>query len=283
MSKVWHKSSTRVLVYGGSWEDAVSTIRAMTFGKMIDLARDRVRFYQSDLFHDALWLREMITGPMQFEWVARESGTFIGESALAVKDYDWENSQHYRFDIRLDEKDRWVLDTYESVEHESIPIEDCDLATSVAGCIYHPAPVKTDCTGYYTEAGSLQHDGETCPVHEDVMTMFIPSGDALSIAPWENSHVTPQDFPTLRNDLNTEPSAPTRKEMKMEDIIRDLREKFSEAESTKDQLESYQSDINDAVDELETYLSDLDDLINSLDSLPEISLYVDLDTVSFDS
>ncbi len=91
------------------------------------------------------------------------------------------------------------------------------------------------------------------------------------------------NFPTLRNDLTTEPNAPTRKENKMESIIRDLREKYEEASNSKDQLEEYQSSINDAVDELDTYMSELDDLISSLDSLPEVSVYVDLDTVSFDS
>lgn len=69
----------------------------------------------------------------------------------------------------------------------------------------------------------------------------------------------------------------------MDQIIRDLRDKYEEASNSKDQLEEYQSNINDAVDELDTYMSDLDDLISNLDQLPEVSVYVDLDTVSFDS
>jgi uncharacterized coiled-coil DUF342 family protein len=115
------------------------------------------------------------------------------------------------------------------------------VATTAAGCIYHPAP-----------AGG-----------------------------WKESLIE-EEIPTLRND-STEFNTPFRKENKMESIIRDLRDKYEEASNSKDQLEEYQSNINDAIDELDIYMSDLDDLISSLDSLPEVSVYVDLDTVSFDS
>lgn len=293
MSKIWDRISTRTLVYGGSWDDAKSTIRALTYGKMIELARDTVQYYISDLYHDALWLNQELIEPGEFQWIARESGTWIGETALQVRDDKYTTQTRYKFVIREEGYQKWVLDTYEQIEdtgdwreeipgtgvnyygqpvedvvqetnvpdtiswadrHAALDINECENAKAIEGCIFHPAPVG----GWTKETTDKGYD-------DIVKMLFEPN------------------IPTLRNDLNTEPSAPLRKEMKMDDIIRDLRDKFSEADSTKDQLEEFVSNINDAVEELETYLSDLDDLINSLDSLPEVSIYVDLDTVSFDS
>ena len=242
--KVWVRIDTNTLVSGGGWKDSESTIRATLFAKLLELARDRVKVYQSDLFHDALWIKERVTGPMSFEWIARESGTFIGDSTLHIKDEDWPNATRYRFEIRMDDKQRWVLDTYEAVmerPHTDLSTEECEFATTAAGCIYHPA--------------DIQPKVQT----EEILEMIFP----------EN--------PTLRNEFTT------RKVNTMDSIISDLREKMQEAESTKEQLEEYKYNIDEAVSELETYMSDLDDLIGSLESLPEVSLYVDLDTVSFDS
>ncbi len=249
LGKVWNKISSRVMVYGGDWNSAQTTVRALTFAKMMDLGRDRIKFYQSDLYHDALWLNEYVNGPTEFEWVARESGTHIGETAKIVKDDDWADSARYRFEIREGDNQKWVLDTYELVVHEGTPVEECEYATTPAGCIYHPAPVAPQ-----MEQGS-----------NDIIDMLF----GINTRPLET--------------LNTEPSAPTRKVNKMDDIVRDLREKFNEAESAKEQLEEFKYSIDEAVNDLDTYMSDLDDLINSLDSLPEVSIYVDLDTVSFDS
>lgn len=66
-------------------------------------------------------------------------------------------------------------------------------------------------------------------------------------------------------------------------LIDGLREKLDEANSTKDDLEEKQGQIEDAVNELESYIDDMERIIGSLDELPECSIYVDLDTVSFDS
>lgn len=308
LGKVWNKASTRIMVYGGDWNSAQTTVRAITFSKMLELARDRVKFYVGDLYHDALWLNEYLIGPMQFEWVPRESGTHIGETAMIVKDDDWADSARYRFVIREDDNQKWVLETWELVVHEGTPLEECDYAMTGAGCIYHPSPPMP------VKEPHCNHDSVAvingvceCGYSGFTTVNNLPTGDWREEVPGTGKDYygntitmdTPvarddlveeimgllfePNIPTLRNDLNTEPKAPLRKEMKMDDIIRDLREKFSEAEASKDQLESYQSDISDGIDELETYMNDLDELINSLDSLPEVSIYVDLDTVSFDS
>ena len=66
-------------------------------------------------------------------------------------------------------------------------------------------------------------------------------------------------------------------------IMDGLREKLDEANSAKDELEERQSSIEDAVGELENYIDEMESVLSSLDSLPECSIYVELDTVSFDS
>lgn len=247
-NKVWVLTNTSTLVYGGEWKDAESSIRAKVFGHLVELSRDRVKFYQSDLFHDAIWLKEEMTGPMSFEWIARESGTHIGEVCQYVKDDEFTNCTRYRFEVLGDEKNRWILTIYEFKEKQTCTSDDPN-----------------------------NHQGDTCPVHEGIS---LPTDIDYSENEAYQLQLAKEKFPTLGN---LEQTVLERKENNMEQIISDLRDKYNEASNSKDQLEEYGSNINDAVDELDTYMSDLDDLISNLDQLPEISVYVDLDTVSFDS
>jgi len=64
-----------------SFEDGATSIRALLFGALVDRAILVVQHYRSDLFHDALWIDEFVTGPTTFDYVVRESGTNLGESA----------------------------------------------------------------------------------------------------------------------------------------------------------------------------------------------------------
>lgn len=307
-NKVWMLNNTYTLVYGGDWKDAESSIRAKVFGHMVELAHNRVKFYLSDLFHDAIWLKEEMTGPMSFEWITRESGTHIGEVCKYVKDDDYSDVSRYRFEVLGDDRNRWILNIYESKEdltipwmdrHAALDISECDVAKAIEGCIFHPAPLggwnkednKSDTV--QSEPGSALWIQNPEPVHEDlgakyrdemqkdivvneiIDLLFTRPESELPLTLEEKLKEASDKFPTLGNI--------ERKENKMDDIIRDLREKYSEASNSKDQLEEYQSNIGEAVDELDTYMSDLDDLISNLDQLPEISVYVDLDTVSFDS
>lgn len=323
LGKVWNKASTKVMVYGGDWNSAQTTVRSSVFAKMLELARDRVKFYVSDLYHDALWLNEEVHGPTTFEWVPRESGTHIGETAKIVKDDDWADSARYRFEIREDGNQKWVLDTWELVVHEGTPIEDCASAMTGPGCIYHPGPIANVCTGVYSDSGMLQHDGDTCPVHENLGVEYlgIQTHTDLQTGDWreevpgtgKNYYGDPIDLgakyrdamqeeivvsdsaaddiinmlfarnPTPRNDLNVEPNAPIRKvNTGMDDIIRDLRDKVSEAESAKEELENGKYDLDQAIDDLDTYINEVEELIGSLDSLPEVNVSFELD-VNFDS
>lgn len=263
--KVWQFVDQKNLVYCDKWEDAASSVKAFVFEKMLELGRDTIKHYNSDLYYDAVWLEKNLDGELNFEWIARESGTHIGDAAETIND-DWvgHNSVRYKFNV-YHNGHCWVLDTFVIA-----PKAECtsDDPTNHQG---DTCPIHESSDGTFTEDDQGNWHEVTSPVNLIIDEVF---GKSEPVGPWMGTQET--NFPTLKE-------TPIRKVNKMEDIIRDLREKFREAEATKDQLEAYQSDINDGIDELDTYMSDLDDLISQLDSLPEVSVYVDLDTVSFDS
>jgi len=115
--KVWTKIDTRTLFHGGEWDDIATGLRAKTFEVMLELA-ERVKHYRSDLYHDAMWLEERLTGPMQYDWIARESGTFIGEVVAQIALSEWDGSVKYRFELLNDER-RWMLNVYEAISLSS--------------------------------------------------------------------------------------------------------------------------------------------------------------------
>lgn len=56
----------------------VRVARAPLFGKLVALAFPILERYQSDLYHDALWIEQNVEGPMTFYFSCDESGTMIG-------------------------------------------------------------------------------------------------------------------------------------------------------------------------------------------------------------
>lgn len=91
------------LIGAGSWAELHFPIKSLLFGHMVKLATRVVHQYQSDLFHDAMWLNEQ-TGPVEFEWLIRPSGTNLNETArIAVKIGAGETAQFWR--VRLFDKD----------------------------------------------------------------------------------------------------------------------------------------------------------------------------------
>lgn len=219
MNGVWTLVSSHYLVYGGQWDDIKQTIKAKTFEKMLGLAKERVNHYQSDLWHDALWINEYITGACSFDWVARESGTFIGMSASQCKLEDWEKAVLYRLEI-VENVDRWTLYIYEAVTENK----------------------------------------ETVTITQEPNTT---------------------SFSTLGNKETG--NKETKKKVKMDEILNSLREKLDEANSTKETLEEHQSELEDAVNDLDNFIEEYERLIESLETLPEVSVYVNLDTVSFEA
>lgn len=65
-------------------------------------------------------------------------------------------------------------------------------------------------------------------------------------------------------------------------IIDTLRDKASNALSTKEELDEAYNEIEDKMDELQQYIDEVENLISNLDNLPEVDVYFSLD-VSFDS
>lgn len=240
---VWKKVATTSLTYG-EWEDISSSVRAFVFAEMVELARNRVQYYRSDLYHDALWLEKRLNGPMQIEWVARESGTFIGESATQVKLEDWPQAVRYRFEILQEERlGRWVLNTYESFPDDRVCTSD----------------------------DPTNHQGDTCPIHEDpelVSPIQVVIDEVFG------------NFPTLRNDSTVEQDAPIRKVNKMDDILNSLRDKLSEVSDVRDELETLQREIEDALENAQNNIDSLEEAINALDiNLEDIDIEAN---ISFD-
>jgi hypothetical protein len=63
---------------------AADTIRAALFGAMLDRA-GVVERYRSDLYRDALWVNQYVTGPITFYFVVRQWGTHIGTDADCMR------------------------------------------------------------------------------------------------------------------------------------------------------------------------------------------------------
>jgi hypothetical protein len=60
-----------------------TNLPALLFGAMADIAVPIVTHYRSDLYHDAMYLRETVSPTCWFYWVVRPYGTHIGICAQA--------------------------------------------------------------------------------------------------------------------------------------------------------------------------------------------------------
>lgn len=56
----------------------ITEIRPLVFGKLVEMTRNVVTAYFSDLYHDAIWVSVHINGPVTFYFACGESGTDIG-------------------------------------------------------------------------------------------------------------------------------------------------------------------------------------------------------------
>ena len=267
MFRYWLLVDESTLFYGGDWEEYKGSIRALTFGVMVELSDGVIQHYQSDLYHDAKWLEQNLVGPMSFEWVARESGTFIGASAETCDLDQWAGAIKYRFEL-LNEENKWKLRVYRSTPdyHDELPVKDCDKATTVAGCIHHPAQYLYNCTGEYDINGVLIHDGVMCYQHE-----VAPIDEILEEA----------NNPTHGNGAPNVPNIEKGK-ISMDDIIRDLEDKQRDAEAAREELNEFKYELDNALDDLNSYLDDLQTLLDSLTEMPSVDVSVSID-VAFDS
>ena len=92
----------------GSGMDMGVTIKAFTFGHLMDLVDGRVEHYKSDLFHDALWIeRNLDEEESRIFWYAVDvMGTSIGTDPGVVHLRNQENL----WKIEVKEVDRtWYI------------------------------------------------------------------------------------------------------------------------------------------------------------------------------
>jgi hypothetical protein len=66
------ETSTRTL------SSSLSITRSMLFGELVKLVTPIVKRYHSDLYHDALWIKDNVEGPITFQYGVSKNGTHIG-------------------------------------------------------------------------------------------------------------------------------------------------------------------------------------------------------------
>lgn len=70
-------TDTRRLLYDNT-VTGVESAHALIFGRLAELAFPVLTAYHSDLFHDALWIRDTVTGELfTFFWSVDQSGTAL--------------------------------------------------------------------------------------------------------------------------------------------------------------------------------------------------------------
>lgn len=63
------------------WEEGKESIRALLFGAMVERAIPVTKHYLSDLYHDAVFVAEKVNGPTTFDWLVRQCGTDLNDTA----------------------------------------------------------------------------------------------------------------------------------------------------------------------------------------------------------
>lgn len=66
----------------------VSQSRAASFGELVKLAIPHIKHYHSDLFHDAVWLENNMSGEsFAFYWSVSDTGTSIGTEPIGLREH----------------------------------------------------------------------------------------------------------------------------------------------------------------------------------------------------
>ena len=88
------------------------SLRVAVFGHLVGFAENVVKMHRGDLFHDAMWLDEWMTGEavesdtgFTFCYGVRESGTGIGTDRALIESY---NDQSWRLNVRRNKRG-WAL------------------------------------------------------------------------------------------------------------------------------------------------------------------------------
>lgn len=266
-NRVWNLIDSNTMLSGSNWSDCRSAIRAKVFGKLVELTRDKVVHYESDLYHDATWIAENLNGPMQFDWIARESGTFIGDIVKNIKESDWPGTAKYRFEILAENEGmKWVLNTYQSIldsDTSNKEVSDTgDWREEIPGMgINHYGDAveaeKSDSTFTEDDRGNWHLvDTDINPINASIDMLFEAPGAV--------------GFPTPRNET-------TRKANDMDDVRTMLEEKLAELQSVQEDLETAESEIEEAKEINERNIDSVQEAIDALEmSLEDIYISVDI-------
>lgn len=96
--------TTKVHTLGVGQTD-IAEVRQFVFDHLLQLTDGVVKSYRSDLYHDAMWLREYLTEPMAFYFSVGECGTHIGTDE-ALSRY---REHVYRCTVAVSDRRRWTL------------------------------------------------------------------------------------------------------------------------------------------------------------------------------
>lgn len=89
-------------------EGTLEGVRATLFEVLLKLTQGRVEHYLSDLYHDAIWLKEQVSGPTVFFYGLRDSGTDLSDDEAHVRII---NKKVWRVELTRSNIGRWSATT----------------------------------------------------------------------------------------------------------------------------------------------------------------------------
>lgn len=117
-----------VRLYGWEpdWTRAKRPVLALLFGEMVRRATPIMREYQSDLYHDALWMEQHLTPGKSFDWLIRPSGTNLSDEPdthknnahIGVRIGAGDTAVLYRVTLRVHGHGEYTAD------FQSVPFDD---------------------------------------------------------------------------------------------------------------------------------------------------------------
>lgn len=96
----------------------VQDVRPKVFGELVKLATPHLKGFHSDLYHDAIWLQERMTGDaFTFYYTFNNSGTDIADSAEVLM-------RAYKYKFVVEYKDnKFMLTREDLTETSTLPTD----------------------------------------------------------------------------------------------------------------------------------------------------------------
>lgn len=117
---VGHAETHRLVGYSTDDRFIQECVLSRVFGHLVTLAAPVVQHYHSDLYQDAGWIKQHVTGPCEMDFVVRTYGTHLGmvgsdrsmaAAYLNSPSMQEENARGYRLALTVDERREWWLTT----------------------------------------------------------------------------------------------------------------------------------------------------------------------------